>query len=391
MTLAQANDDIARMIPLIVKQFPLMPGLTQEMWDAVGLAPNVRPLSEAVIGEMSRPLWILLGTVGIVLLMAWTNVANLLLVRAEGRQREFAVRGALGASRGRIAAELLSESLMLGLAGGALGVVFAQAGIGLLRRMAPVALPRVDDIGIDGVVLLVTLTISVVTSLLFGLVPVVRFGALNVEALKDAGRSASDAPGATPHAKHAGRGTGRARAGAVGGLGPDGSDVRRHATGSARLRPARGGADVRPRPASGRSSAIAQQVAQTYEQIAERLKQVPGVAAVGLGIDHDGRRRRQGSDLCRGPTCCRPASDPFGQVDRARILRDDGQPRSWPDARSRGPTSHQLQPVVLISENLAREYWETPAKAVGQADRHVRPKGPGRRSWGSSGTYVPMA
>ena len=134
VTLSQANDDIARMIPLIVEQFPLQPGVTRQMWQGVGLAPNVRPLSEDVIGEMGRPLWILLGTVGIVLLMAWTNVANLLLVRAEGRQRELAVRGALGASRGRIAAELLSESLMLGLAGGALGVLFAQAGIGLLAK-----------------------------------------------------------------------------------------------------------------------------------------------------------------------------------------------------------------------------------------------------------------
>ena len=140
VTLAQANDDIARMIPLLVKQFPLMSGVTQEIWDAVGLAPNVRPLSEAVVGDLSRPLWILLGTVAIILLMAWTNVANLLLVRAEGRQHELAVREALGASRGRITAALLSESLVLGLAGGALGVVFAQAGINLLRWLAPVAL-----------------------------------------------------------------------------------------------------------------------------------------------------------------------------------------------------------------------------------------------------------
>src|SRR4051812_4522169 len=81
VTLAQANDDVGRMIPLVVEQFPLHPGVTRQMYDGVGLAPNVRPLSEEVIGEMSRPLWILLGTVGIVLLMAWTNVAGLLLVR----------------------------------------------------------------------------------------------------------------------------------------------------------------------------------------------------------------------------------------------------------------------------------------------------------------------
>ncbi len=124
-----------------------------------------------MVGDLSRPLWILLGTVAIVLLMAWTNVANLQLVRAEGRQHELAVRAALGASRGRMAATLLSESLVLGLAGAALGVVFAQAGLDLLRWLAPVALPRLNEIGIDAAVLLVTLGISVVTSLLFASFP----------------------------------------------------------------------------------------------------------------------------------------------------------------------------------------------------------------------------
>ena len=187
------------MIPLIVEQFPPqgpLAGVARQVGEEVGLAPNVRPLSEVVIGEMNRPvLWILLGTVGVVLLMAWANVANLLLVRAEGRQRELAVRTALGASRGRMAFELLSESLLLGLAGGALGVVFAQAGIGLLRRMAPAALPRVDEIGLDVVVLVFTLSISVATSLLFGLIPILRFRAINLAVLNEAGRSASDAPG----------------------------------------------------------------------------------------------------------------------------------------------------------------------------------------------------
>ena len=96
VTLSQANDDIASMIPIITEQFPLEPGVTPQMWKEVGLAPNVRPLSEDVTGDVSRPLWILLGTAGIVLLIAWTNVANLLLVRAESRLSELAVEGVSG-------------------------------------------------------------------------------------------------------------------------------------------------------------------------------------------------------------------------------------------------------------------------------------------------------
>jgi putative ABC transport system permease protein len=113
-------------------------------------------------------------------------VANLLLVRTEGRQRELIVRAALGANRGRIVRALLAESLVLGLAGGAFGILLARAGIGLLRQMAPANLPRVDEIDIDGVVLLFTLTISVVTALLFGLLPISRVGRFNVAALREA-------------------------------------------------------------------------------------------------------------------------------------------------------------------------------------------------------------
>jgi predicted permease len=365
VTLSQANDDVARMIPLITEQFPLHPGVTREMYDGVGLAPNVRPLSEEVIGELGRPLWILLGTVGVVLLMAWTNVASLLLVRGEGRQREFAVRAALGASRGRLAAELLWESVTLGLAGGAVGILFAQAAIALLRRMAPAALPRVNDIGIDGVVLLVTLLLSVVPALLFGLLPALRFGTLNFAALKDAGRSASDAPG-----RHRTRNTLVVAQVAlalvlliVSGLMIQTFVVMRQ---------------VQPgfvRPAEVQTFHVAlpptlitdlQQVVRTYEEIAERLKQVPGVAGVGLA-----RSATMESSIGGAPIFVegRPVSG-VPPLRRVRMLGPGffetmgnpvvaGRAISWSDI-------YQLQPVAIVSENLAREFWGEPAKALGK-------------------------
>jgi predicted permease len=365
VTLGQANHDIARMIPFMVEQFPLDTGVTRQMWDSVGLAPNVRPLAESVIGEMSRPLWILLGSVGFVLLMAWSNVANLLLVRAEGRQRELAVRTALGASRGRIAAGRLLESLMLGLAGGMLGILFAQACIGLLRRMAPVALPRVDDIGIDEVVLLVTLTTSVATSLLFGLVPALRCRALNLEVLKEAGRSTSEAPG-----RHRTRNTLVVAQVAlalvlliVSGLMAR-TFVAMRQVESGVVRPAQlqtfgvavPGALIRDR----------QQVARTYEQIAERLKQVPGVAAVGLAstIPMDGTTNGapifvEDRPVSGTPVLRRTKTIAPGYFETLGTPLVAGRAVSWTDI-------HQLRPVVWISENFAREYWGDSAKALGK-------------------------
>ena len=326
VTLAQANADIARMIPRVADEFPLMRGLTRQMWDAVGLAPNVRPLSEDVIGEMGRPLWILLGTVGIVLLMAWTNVANLPLVRAEGRRKEFAVRRALGAGRWRLAVELLSESLMLGLTGSALGILVATAAVGLLRTTAPVALPRVDDIGINGIVLLVALGTSVVTSLLFGLIPALRFHGVDVEILKEAGRSTTAAPG-----RHRLRNTLVISQIAlalvlliVSGL------MARTFIAMRQVQPG----FVRPGEVQTFNIALPaarirdqEQVTRAFEQIADHLTRVPGVVAVGLaGSVRDGRHRGQGADLCRRTSCFKPAADALGQSARRRILRRHGQP-----------------------------------------------------------------
>jgi predicted permease len=367
VTLAQAHDDIARMIPLLVKQFPLMSGVTQEMWDAVGLAPNVRPLSEAVVGDVSRPLWILLGTVAVVLLMAWTNVANLLLVRAEGRWHELAVRGALGASRGRIAAALLSESLVLGLAGGALGVVFAQAGIDLLRWLAPVALPRRNEISIDAAVLLVTLGISVVTSLVFGAVPVLRSRVFSAEALKESGRASTTSPG-----RHRTRNTLVVAqvALAVVLLTVSGLMARTFVT----MRQIQPGfarpTEVETFDLSLPATLIpdAKQVVPTYEQVSARLRQIPGVTAVGLGIITMDGRASKGPIFVEGLAA--PALPPI------RFLRQIGagyfEAMENPIIAGRSITwtdIHQLRPFALISENLALEYWDTPAKAIGHRIR----------------------
>src|SRR5207237_845732 len=136
-----------------------------------------------------RVLWVLLGTVGIVLLIACANVANLFLVRAEGRQQELAIHAALGAGSRRIAWELLSESLVLGVLGGAAGLLLAYVGVRALVAMAPEGLPRVQDIGFDPVVLLFTLAISLFAGGLFAIIPVIKFATPRLaSALNQGGR-----------------------------------------------------------------------------------------------------------------------------------------------------------------------------------------------------------
>src|SRR5918993_3399165 len=192
VTIEQANADIARMLPLTIERFPLPPGFSRQMFDDAKIGPLVRPLSQDVIGDVGQMLWILLGTVGVVLLIACANVANLFLVRSEGRQQELAIHAALGASRGRITWELLSESLVLAILGGAAGLGLAYAGIRALGAVAPDGLPRVEEITIDPTVLAFTFAISLVAGLLFGLLPVLKFANPQLTgALKEGGRSSS--------------------------------------------------------------------------------------------------------------------------------------------------------------------------------------------------------
>lgn len=175
VTLRQADDDIARLIPVWMDSWSNGPGTNPHYYEVWRISPAFSSLKQQVIGNIRDVLWIVMGTVGLVMLIACTNVANLLLVRAEARQQELSVRAALGAGRRRIAQELLMESLLLGVAGGAVAIGIASAGLRLLVAYGPANLPRLSEVALDARSLGFTLLLSVVSGLLFGAAPALRY------------------------------------------------------------------------------------------------------------------------------------------------------------------------------------------------------------------------
>ena len=357
--LAQANAELGRMISLLPPAFARLE-----------LRPDVRPLADDVIGNVAEILWILLAAVGVVLFIACANVANLFLVRSEARHQEFAMRAALGASRGRIARALLSESVVLALAGGAAGVVLAQAATATLRAVAPAELPRVDDISVNPTVLVFTLSISVLSGVLFGFFAVLRFGSPRAATLKEGGRSTIDAPGRrrTRHALVVGQVALALTLLIVAGLMIRTFVAMRH---------------VDPgfsRPKEVQTFVIAippglisdpQQAARTQEEVAARLARVPGVSSVGLSssITMDGENNGNYVMVEEHP-------DPEGAATPGRRFKSfgpgyfetmgirmvAGRSITWPEI-------YDGRLLIVISENLARQYWKDPAEALGKRVR----------------------
>ena len=175
VTIPQANADAARLLNVWMDSWTNGPGTDPKWYLNWKIAPALQPLKDTVVGSINTVLWVVMGTIGVVMLIACTNVANLLMVRADVRQQELAVRSALGAGRWRIARELLLESVTLGLLGGALGVAVAYAGLRLLTAIGPADLPRLSEISLDVYSVCFTLILSVLSGLLFGAIPVLRY------------------------------------------------------------------------------------------------------------------------------------------------------------------------------------------------------------------------
>jgi putative ABC transport system permease protein len=185
VSLAQAQADMDVIAGRMKQRYP-------ENYPAHGgLTISVVPLLKQVVGEIDLALYVLLATVGFVLLIACVNVANLLLARATVRQKEIAIRAAVGASRARIARQLLTESALLALTGGMLGMVIALGAVEALRAFGPENIPRLNEIGVDGRVVAFTFFISMLTGIVFGLAPALRASRVDLnETLKEGGRGA---------------------------------------------------------------------------------------------------------------------------------------------------------------------------------------------------------
>src|SRR5215469_14268459 len=191
-TIAQANADVARMVPIWMNSWSNGPGTDPHVYEKWRITPMLRPLKQEVTGNMSEVLWVVMGTIGLVMLIACANVTNLLLVRVEARQQELAVRSALGASCARIVRGLLAESVLLGLMGGVVGVGLAYAGVRFLVAIGPSNLPRLNEIAVDARTLGFAFVLSVLSGFLFGLIAALKYARPRASsALRSVGRTIS--------------------------------------------------------------------------------------------------------------------------------------------------------------------------------------------------------
>ena len=372
-TLAQANADQARLLPVALHSFPPWEGFSSGDFEKAQLGPDLHPLKEDVIGNVSAALWVLMASIAIVLLVACANVANLLLVRVEGRRQELAIRYALGAGQGHITAAILIESLILGLAGSIVGLAIAFAALRILVAIAPTGLPRRHDITIDVLVLLFTVAIALFVSFGIGIIPAVKYSRTDLRsALSESGRGQSQS-----------RERQRARKVLV-AVQVALSLVLLICSGLM-IRTFRALVNVNPgfaQPSTLETFRMyvptvqipdtqRERVVRLEQQILENIASVPGVssAAITSEVPMDGINFTD-------PIFVRDRTYKEGEIPPSRRFKFvspgfftamgmpliAGRDLSWSE-------TYEKRPVAIVSENLAREYWKDPVSALGKQIR----------------------
>ncbi|MBV9303777.1 MAG: ABC transporter permease [Acidobacteriaceae bacterium] len=379
VSIARANADIARLIPVWMDSWSNGPGTNPHVYENWRISPAFRPLKEEVIGNIGDVLWVVMGTIGLVMLIACANVTNLLLVRAEARQQELAVRSALGAGTGRIVRELLLETMLIGVMGGAVGTGIAYAGLRVLQAIGPGNLPRVNEISLDARALIFAVVLSLVSALFAGLIPVLKYSAPGIAlAMRSAGRTAS-----------ASRNRHRARqfllltqvAMALVLLVSAGLMIRTFQA----LRNVEPGFSDPKHLQTMRISIPApliadpQRVIRLQNEITDKLASIPGVRTAAFtnempmeGFDHEwdtiyAENRNYPGDLAP-LRLFKHVSPGFFQTAGTRIIL--GRELTWTDV-------YGFRPVGIISEKLARELWGSSAAALGKRFRQY-PSSPWR-------------
>jgi predicted permease len=370
-TLDQANADIARMLPIVEHSFPVPPGFSLKLFEDAHIGPNIRPLKQDVVGDVGNMLWVVMGSIGLVMLIVCANVASLLLVRTEGRRQELALRAALGATRTRIAADLLLESVILGLAGCLIGLALSYAALRTLVAVAPAGLPRIHEVGINGRVLLFTLLVSLLASALFGCIPIFKYAGVRPNTgIRAGGRALSQ-----------GREQHRARAVLV--VVQVSLALVLLICSGLMIRTFRALTSMNPGfygPAQLQTFRISipdthvkepEQVVRMENAILQKVAAIPGVTSAGIGtkipmsgegwndpIFVEGHPNAEGQfPPLRRFKCVSP-----GFIETMGISLIAGRNITWDD-------TYKKIPVAVISENIAREYWPDPASALGKRIR----------------------
>jgi predicted permease len=378
VSIARANADLSRLIPVWMSSWPSLVGaksgdpVATKVYSAWRITPALRPLRDSIVGDVGTILWVVMGTLGIVMLIAGANVANLLLVRAAARQQELGVRAALGAGWGRNARELLMESMLLACAGGALGTGLAYAGLRLLVRFGPSNLPRLSETSLDPRALAFSVAVALLSGLLLGLIAALKYAtAGNPAALRGEGRAST---GGREHNRM--RNLLVVAQVALALVLLIGSSLMvRTFNALHHVDPGfAGAAQLQTFRVAIPQALVAspEMVTRTQNAVVEKLRAIPGVtsAAFASAVPMDGSPPnwdgifKEGQDYVSGqPMVMRlfvNASPGFFLTTGTRLVA--GRDFTWGDLFG-------MRSYVLISENLAREWFGSASGAVGKRIR----------------------